>query len=113
MPDGIPLLKGDESMPYMRVSLTKKLTGEEKQERYGKLGQALALIPGKEAFMLIADIEDGNGRYNPDDEIHGLSANRLYHIVPIHLFQLLRQFVGCHLLKSRVGNGFHVVGRLH
>ena len=58
-----PPPKGDGSMPYMRVSLTKKLTEEEKHELYGKLGQALALIPGKEAFMLIADIEDGREIY--------------------------------------------------
>ena len=50
-------------MPFMRVSLSKELTGEQKQELYGKLGQALALIPGKEAFMLIADIEDGKDIY--------------------------------------------------
>ena len=50
-------------MPFMRVSLSRKLKEEEKQELYGKLGRALAIIPGKEAFMLIADIEDGKDIY--------------------------------------------------
>ncbi|NLV51159.1 MAG: hypothetical protein GXY20_10770 [Clostridiales bacterium] len=46
-------------MPYMRVSLTKTLTIEQKKVLYDGLGAALSLIPGKEPFMLIADIEDG------------------------------------------------------
>lgn len=46
-------------MPFMRVSLTKTLTAEQKQALYDGLGKALSIIPGKEAFMLIADIEDG------------------------------------------------------
>ena len=50
-------------MPFMRVSLSRKLKEEEKQELYGKLSRALAIIPGKEAFMLIADIEDGKDIY--------------------------------------------------
>lgn len=50
-------------MPFMRVSLSRKLKEEEKQELYGKLGRALAIIPGKDAFMLIADIEDGKDIY--------------------------------------------------
>jgi len=46
-------------MPYMRVALTKTLTMEQKQALYDRLGQALSLIPGKEPYMLIAEIEDG------------------------------------------------------
>ena len=52
-----------EIMPFMRVSLSRTLSDQQKQELYEKLGQALALIPGKEAFMLIADIEDGKEIY--------------------------------------------------
>ena len=51
-------------MPYMRVSTSKTLTAEQKQSLYEKLGAALAVIPGKEAFMLIADIEDGRQIYS-------------------------------------------------
>jgi len=47
----------------MHVSLTKSLTEAEKQTLYEKLGKALSLIPGKEAFMLIADIDDGKQIY--------------------------------------------------
>ncbi|MBR4691907.1 MAG: hypothetical protein IKP17_04025 [Oscillospiraceae bacterium] len=46
-------------MPYMRVSLSAKLTEEQKQSLYEKLGEALRHIPGKEPFMLIAEIADG------------------------------------------------------
>ncbi len=46
-------------MPYMRVSLSKKLTEEQRQSLYEKLGEALRHIPGKEPFMLIAEIADG------------------------------------------------------
>ena len=50
-------------MPYMRVSLSAKLTEEQRQSLYEKLGEALRHIPGKEPFMLIADIEDGRQFY--------------------------------------------------
>lgn len=46
-------------MPYMRVSLTKTLTQEQKKALYDGLGAALSLIPGKKPYMLIAEIEDG------------------------------------------------------
>ena len=50
-------------MPYMKVSLSKTLSADEKQKLYERLGEALSVIPGKEAFMLIADIEDGRSLY--------------------------------------------------
>ena len=50
-------------MPYMRVSLSKKLTEEQRQSLYEKLGEALRHIPGKEPFMLMAEIEDGRQFY--------------------------------------------------
>ena len=46
-------------MPYMKVSVTQKLTQEKQDELIGGLGEALATIPGKSAGMLIADLEDG------------------------------------------------------
>ena len=50
-------------MPYMRVSLSAKLTEEQRQSLYEKLGEALRHIPGKEPFMLMAEIEDGRQFY--------------------------------------------------
>ena len=50
-------------MPYMRVSLSKKLTEEQRQSLYEKLGEALRRIPGKEPGMLMAAIEDGRQVY--------------------------------------------------
>jgi len=46
-------------MPYFRVSVTQKLSPEKKQELAEGLGIALETVPGKERFMLMADIEDG------------------------------------------------------
>ena len=50
-------------MPYMRVSLSKKLSEEQRQSLYEKLGEALRHIPGKEPGMLMAEIEDGRQFY--------------------------------------------------
>lgn len=50
-------------MPYMKVSVAKKLTEEEKQELAKGLGEALGLIPGKHPSFLIADIEDSRNFY--------------------------------------------------
>jgi hypothetical protein len=47
----------------MRVSLSVKLTEEQRQSLYEKLGEALRNIPGKEPAMLMADIEDGRQFY--------------------------------------------------
>ncbi len=50
-------------MPYMRVSLSRKLSEEQRQSLYEKLGEALRNIPGKEPPMLMAEIEDGRQFY--------------------------------------------------
>lgn len=50
-------------MPYMKVSVAKKLTEEERRELANGLGEALGLIPGKHPSFLIADIEDGRNFY--------------------------------------------------
>lgn len=58
-------------MPYMRVTLTKTLSKEQKQALYDRLGAALSRIPGKEPHMLIAEIEDGKTIFfggNPQED---------------------------------------------
>ncbi len=50
-------------MPYMRVSVAKKLTEEERVTLANDLGEALEQIPGKARYMLMADIEDGRAIY--------------------------------------------------
>lgn len=50
-------------MPYMKVSITKTLTEDERVVLSQKLGDALGLIPGKHSSMLIADIEDSKQIY--------------------------------------------------
>ncbi len=51
------------SVCHIRVSLSVKLTEEQRQSLYEKLGEALRNIPGKEPLMLMADIEDGRQLY--------------------------------------------------
>lgn len=46
-------------MPYIKVSLTQKLTEEKRAELVSGLGEALEIIPGKNRSMLITDLEEG------------------------------------------------------
>lgn len=46
-------------MPYIRLSISKKLTPGEQEELVNGLGTALSLIPGKDGRGLIVDMEDG------------------------------------------------------
>ena len=46
-------------MPYIRLSVTQKLTQEKQEELAKGLGEALSLIPGKDGRGLIVDFEDG------------------------------------------------------
>ena len=50
-------------MPYMKVTVAKKLTEEERVTLSKDLGEALGLIPGKHPSFLMADIEDGRNFY--------------------------------------------------
>ncbi|MCL1834952.1 MAG: hypothetical protein FWG48_02220 [Oscillospiraceae bacterium] len=50
-------------MPYIKVSVTKRLTQEQQEELAGVLGKAIALIPGKDGRGLIVDVEDGKSMY--------------------------------------------------
>jgi phenylpyruvate tautomerase PptA (4-oxalocrotonate tautomerase family) len=46
-------------MPYIKVSATQKLSAEKRKELADGLGEAIALIPGKDGRGLIVDLEDG------------------------------------------------------
>ncbi len=46
-------------MPYIRLSVTQKLSDEKQTELTRGLGEALSVIPGKDARGLIIDLEDG------------------------------------------------------
>jgi len=52
------IYEGDVAMPYMRVSLTKKLAQDQQEELAAGLGNALSIIPGKDGRGLIVDMED-------------------------------------------------------
>jgi hypothetical protein len=51
-------------MPYIRISVARKLTPEKQQELVDGLGEALGLIPGKDGRMLITDLEDGKTMFS-------------------------------------------------
>lgn len=50
-------------MPFMRVSLTHKLTDEKRTQLLKGLEKALAIIPGKAGVPLVVDLEEGKTFY--------------------------------------------------
>lgn len=50
-------------MPYIRLSMSKKLTESEQEQLSRELGEALSLIPGKDGRGLIVDMEDGKNLF--------------------------------------------------
>ena len=50
-------------MPYIRLTLSQKLTQEKQEELVNGIGEALSIIPGKDARGLIVDMEDGKTLY--------------------------------------------------
>ena len=50
-------------MPYMKVSLTHKLTDEKRTQLLSGLEKALAIIPGKAGAPLTIDLEEGKTFY--------------------------------------------------
>ena len=50
-------------MPYIKASMTQKLTPEKQSELVNGLGEALNVIPGKDSRGLIVDVEDGKNMF--------------------------------------------------
>jgi len=50
-------------MPYIRLSVTQKLTQESQEKVAIGLGEAISVIPGKDGRGLIVDIEDDKTMY--------------------------------------------------
>ena len=50
-------------MPYIRLSVTRKLTQETKKELAAALGTALSRLPGKDGSWLLSDVEDGRSLF--------------------------------------------------
>ena len=50
-------------MPYIRMSVSLKLTPEKQDELVEAIGEALSIIPGKNGSNLITDLEDGKTIY--------------------------------------------------
>lgn len=54
-------------MPYIRTTVSKSLTDENKENLKTKLGQAIALIPGKTEAWLMLAFEDNIDMYFKGD----------------------------------------------
>jgi phenylpyruvate tautomerase PptA (4-oxalocrotonate tautomerase family) len=50
-------------MPYIKLSVTQKLTQEKEKSLVDGLGIAMRRIPGKDEKLLIVDVEDGRTLY--------------------------------------------------
>ncbi len=50
-------------MPYIRTTVSKEITDEKKNALKAKLGQAIALIPGKSESWLMLTFEDNMKMY--------------------------------------------------
>ena len=50
-------------MPYIRLSVSQKLTQEKQEKLAAGLGEAISIIPGKDGRGLILDLEDGKTMY--------------------------------------------------
>ena len=53
-------------MPYLNVNISKKLETEQKEAMKNKLGELIAIIPGKSADVTIIGINDGYSLYFGD-----------------------------------------------
>lgn len=54
-------------MPYIRTTVSKELTEQNKESLKTKLGQAIALIPGKSESWLMLSFEDNTTMYFKGD----------------------------------------------
>ena len=50
-------------MPYIRLSISQKLTQEKQEDVVRELGKAISVFPGKDERGLIVDLEDGKTIY--------------------------------------------------
>ncbi len=54
-------------MPYIRTTVSKEITDEKRENLKAKLGQAIALIPGKSEAWLMLAFEDNINMYFKGD----------------------------------------------
>lgn len=54
-------------MPYIRTTVSKELTAQNKENLKAKLGEAIALIPGKSEAWLMLAFEDNISMYFKGD----------------------------------------------
>ena len=67
-------------MPYIRTTVSNKITDEARDNIKAKLGQAIALIPGKSEAWLMLAFEDNINMYFKGD------GNKDYAYIEVSLF---------------------------
>lgn len=91
-------------MPYIRTTVSKELTDEKREAIKTKLGQAIALIPGKSESWLMLSFEDNMKMYFRGDEsedyaylevnLFGSASNAAYDRLTAALSEIINEELG-------------------
>ena len=91
-------------MPYIRTTVSKPLTDENKENLKAKLGQAIALIPGKSESWLMLAFDDNMSMYFKGDgtqdyaylqvSIFGSTSDAAYDRLTAALSEIINEELG-------------------
>ena len=91
-------------MPYIRTTVSKKLTSQNKENLKAKLGEAIALIPGKSEAWLMLAFEDNISMYFKGDgtqdyaylevSIFGSTSDAAYDRLTAALSEIINEELG-------------------
>lgn len=91
-------------MPYIRTTVSKELTDTNKENLKSKLGQAIALIPGKSESWLMLTFEDKTDMYFKGDgsqdyaylevSIFGSTSDAAYDRLTAALSEIINEELG-------------------
>lgn len=99
-------------MPYIRTTVSKELTEQNKESLKAKLGQAIALIPGKSESWLMLSFEDNTNMYFKGDgsqdyaflqvSIFGSASDAAYDRLTAALCEIVNEELGIDLANIYV-----------
>ncbi|MBQ4604349.1 MAG: hypothetical protein IJB16_07075 [Clostridia bacterium] len=91
-------------MPYIRTTVSKPLTDKNKENLKSKLGQAIALIPGKTEAWLMLAFEDNIDMYFKGDcseeyaylevSLFGSTSDAAYERLTVALSEIINEELG-------------------
>ena len=91
-------------MPYIRTTVSKELTSQNKENLKAKLGEAIALIPGKSEAWLMLAFEDNISMYFKGDgtqdyaylevSIFGSTSDAAYDRLTAALSEIINEELG-------------------